>query len=221
MRNAEWTIRRSFCNSAFRISHFAFRVGSDTMKYFVSMGEPPRTVEVEVAGGQVIVDGAAFEAHLAAVPGTPLYHLLLGGESWTVAAQPLEHGERAGGGRWLLGVVGERVEVEVIDERTRQIQALTGRRPVVAASGAVVAPMPGLVLRIQVVEGQHVEAGAGLVVVEAMKMENELQSPRAGVVGKIHVTIGQAVEKGALLMTVDDSAPTETATETAADQVQS
>jgi pyruvate carboxylase subunit B len=180
------------------------------VKYYVGVGEPPRTVEVEVAGGQVIVDGTTFDAHLAAVPGTPLYHLLLGGESWTVAAQPLEHGERAGGGRWMLGLAGERVEVEVTDERTRQIQALTGRRPVMAASGKVVAPMPGLVLRIQVVEGQHVEAGAGLVVVEAMKMENELRAPRAGVVGKIHVAIGAAVEKGALLVTVDDSAPAET-----------
>lgn len=180
------------------------------MKYYVSMGEPSRTVEVDVAGDRVTVDGAPFDAHLAAVPGTPLYHLVLGGESWTVAVQPPEPGERAGGGRWLLGVVGERVEVEVIDERVRQIQRLTGRRPVVAVSGAVVAPMPGLVLRVHVVEGQHVEAGAGLVVVEAMKMENELRAPRAGVVGKIHVTIGQAVEKGALLVTVDDSTPTET-----------
>jgi biotin carboxyl carrier protein len=180
------------------------------VKYYVSVGEPPRIVEVDVAGQEVIVDGMAFEAHLAAVPGTPLYHLLLGGESWTVAAQPLEHEERAGGGRWLLGLVGERVEVAVLDERTRQIQTLTGRRPVVAASGVVVAPMPGLVLRIQVVEGQHVEAGAGLVVVEAMKMENELRTPRAGVVGRIHVTIGAVVEKGAMLVTVDDSAPAET-----------
>jgi hypothetical protein len=180
-------------------------MGSGAVKYYVRLGDPPRSLEVELVGEQVTVDGTMFEAHLAAVPGTPLYHLLLGGESWTVAAQPFEEGEPAGGrgGRWILGVLGERVEVEVIDERTRQIEALTGRRPVVALSGAVVAPMPGLVLRIEVVEGQHVEAGAGLVVVEAMKMENELRSPRAGVVGRIHVTIGQAVEKGALLVTVE------------------
>jgi biotin carboxyl carrier protein len=183
------------------------------VKYYVHVGEPPRTVEVETAGGQVTVNGTTVEAHLAAVPGTPLYHLLLGGESWTVAAQPVEDGERGRGGRWILGLVGERVQVEVIDERTRQIEALTGRRPVATLSGAVVAPMPGLVLRIQVVEGQHVEAGAGLVVVEAMKMENELRAPRAGVVSKLHVAVGQAVEKGALLVTVDDSLPKENGSE--------
>jgi pyruvate carboxylase subunit B len=97
------------------------------------------------------------------------------------------------------------VDVEVIDERARQIEAMTGQRPVTTASGAVVAPMPGLVVRVHVVEGQQVEAGAGLVVVEAMKMENELRAPRAGAVGKIHVTVGQTVEKGALLVTVDDA----------------
>jgi biotin carboxyl carrier protein len=65
--------------------------------------------------------------------------------------------------------------------------------------------MPGLVVRVQVVEGQHVEAGAALVVVEAMKMENELRAARAGVVRTIHVTIGQVVEKGALLVTMEST----------------
>ena len=88
------------------------------MKYFVRIGT--QTIEVEVEGTRVLVGGEAFEAHLVAVPGTPLYHLLLGGQSWTVAAQPLPGGV----GRWALGVVGERVEIEVVDERTRQIQAL-------------------------------------------------------------------------------------------------
>jgi pyruvate carboxylase subunit B len=171
------------------------------MKYYVRVGEAPQIVEVEVAGGRVTVDGTVLEAHLAAVPGTPLYHLLLGGESWTVAAQPLEPTD--GLGRWILGVVGERVSVEVVDERTRQIEALTGRPPVAKMTGAIVAPMPGLVVRIQVVEGQRVEAGAGLVVVEAMKMENEIRAPGAGTISKVHVEVGQAVERGALLVTLD------------------
>ena len=57
------------------------------MKYFVRIGS--RTLEVEVEGGRAVVDGQPFEAHLAAVPATPLFHLLLAGESWTVAAQAL------------------------------------------------------------------------------------------------------------------------------------
>src|SRR3989475_4579472 len=84
------------------------------MKYFVRIGA--QTVEVEVEGTRVLVGGEALEAHLVAVPGTPLYHLLLGGQSWTVAAQPLEGGV----GRWALGVVGERVRSE---EHTSELQS--------------------------------------------------------------------------------------------------
>src|SRR3989442_4472303 len=160
------------------------------MKYFVRIGA--ETVEVEVEGTRVVVGGYAIEADLVAVPGTPLYHLLLGGQSWTVAAQALEGGV----GRWALGVVGERVEIEVVDERTRQIQTLTGGRVAAPPTGTIRAPMPGLVVRVAVEPGQQVDAGAGLVVVEAMKMENELRAPGAGVVAAGHVAPGQVGRRG-------------------------
>lgn len=169
------------------------------MKYFVTLRA--RTYEIDVGGGRVTVDGEPFEAHMAAVPGTPLYHLLLAGSSWTVAAQPLEGAAPpAPPLRWALGAVGDRFEVEVLDDRTRQIQALTGRRAAPAGGGVVKAPMPGLVVRVEVVVGQRVNVGAGLVVVEAMKMENELRATRAGVVETIHVAAGQTVDKGASLV---------------------
>src|SRR5881398_3013514 len=142
------------------------------MKYVVTIAG--QTFDVEVDGTRVLVGGVALEANLVAVPGTPLRHLLVGGESWTLAADPA-----AGPGRWALGVVGERVEVEALDERTREIQALAGKRP-----------------------GPAVAAGTGLVVVEAMKMENELRAPQPGVVATVHVEVGQAVEKGAPLVTL-------------------
>ncbi|PYP72390.1 MAG: hypothetical protein DMD36_02390 [Gemmatimonadetes bacterium] len=65
--------------------------------------------------------------------------------------------------------------------------------------------MPGLVVRVEVTEGQRVEAGAGLVVVEAMKMENELRAPRPSVVAAVHVGVGQTVEKGAPLVTLEST----------------
>ena len=170
------------------------------MKYFVTVGA--QTIEVEVDGDRVLVGGEAIDAQLAPLPGTPLYHLLLRGESWTVAAQPLE-----GDGRWAMGVVGERVEVVVQDERTREIEALTRTAPGAAGPAVVRAPMPGLVVRVEVAGGQRVDAGAGLVVVEAMKMENELRAPRAGVVQTVHVTVGQPVEKGMPLVTLASPEP--------------
>lgn len=176
------------------------------MKYFIRIGASPRIVEIDVEGGHVIVNGEPHEAHLAPVPGTQLYHLLLGGQSWTVAAQALAGLGDGGGPRWALGAVGERVEVEAVDERTRDIQALTSRREVKPGGGVVRAPMPGLVVRLEVHEGQRVAAGAPLIVVEAMKMENELRAPRAGRVAKIHVKRGAAVERGAMLVTLSDTA---------------
>jgi len=170
------------------------------MKYFVRLAE--RTIEVEVLGGAVRVDGETLDAHLAAVPGTPLHHLLLGGDSWTVSAQALE-----GMGQWALGAVGERVEVEAVDERTQAIRTLTGKKGGPSGGGVVKAPMPGLVVRVQVTEGQKVAPGTGLVVVEAMKMENELKATHPGIVKKVHVAPGAIVEKGAPLVTLESVEP--------------
>ena len=165
------------------------------MKYSVRLGD--RTVDVEVDGTRVTMGGETLDVQLAALPGTPLRHLLVGGASWTVAVQPGE-----GPGRWALGVVGERVEVEALDERSWQRQTHAAPRAGPGESRTVKAPMPGLVVRIEVAAGQPVLAGAGLVVVEAMKMENELRAPHSGVVATVHVTVGQAVERGAPLVTL-------------------
>ena len=175
------------------------------MKYYVRV--LGKTFEVGLDGRTVTVDGQALEAHLAPIPGTPLHHLLLAGHSWTLAAQPLDGVGEEGGQRWVLGAVGQRFDVEAVDERTRQIRALTGGRPATSGGGIVVAPMPGLVVRVEVTPGQRVEAGAALVVVEAMKMENELRALRAAVVAAVHVAPGQAVEKGAPLVTLENAEP--------------
>jgi len=164
------------------------------MKYHVTLRS--RTYVIEVDGGSVTIDGERFESHWAAIPGTPLIHLLLGTQSWTVACDPL------GGSRWALGAVGERLEVEVQDDRSRQIEALTGQGRKPAVGGVIKAPMPGLVVRVEVSKGEVVEVGRGVVVVEAMKMENELRAQMHGIVEQVHVKAGDRVEKGAPLVTL-------------------
>ncbi|MEE8573603.1 MAG: biotin/lipoyl-containing protein, partial [Gemmatimonadota bacterium] len=94
--------------------------------------------------------------------------------------------------------------VAVVDERTRQLRELTGQQGKQQTGGVVKAPMPGLVLRLEVEVGQRVEAGAGVVVLEAMKMENEIKSTGSGVVKTIHVSVGEAVDKGAPLVEVGE-----------------
>jgi pyruvate carboxylase subunit B len=170
------------------------------VKYFVSLGG--QTVEVELAEGQVIVGGESVEARLEPIAGTPLYRLYVGDDAWTVAAEQLAGQDGSGVGRWALAAAGERLEVDVVDARGRALALSASAEPSAAREMTVAAPMPGLVVRLLVTEGEEVEAGAGLVVLEAMKMENALRAPRAGTVGRVHVTEGQAVEKGAPLVTL-------------------
>jgi pyruvate carboxylase subunit B len=158
------------------------------MKYQVTVGG--RTLEVEVNGEQVSVEGRQVHAELRRIPGTPLAHLLVEGASWTI---PLVD---TGRGRWEAGVAGENWPVEVIDERTRHIRSLTGGGARPAGPAVLRAPMPGMVVRVLVEEGAVVAAAAGVVVLEAMKMENELRAPAAATVRKVHIRPGQAVEKG-------------------------
>ena len=162
------------------------------MKYAVLLDG--RVIEVVVEGERVTVDGRTFTATLGVIPGTPLRQLLLDGRPSTVAVEAL------GRGRWALAPGGERWEVEVLDERTRHIRTLSGNDSRQPVSAVLRAPMPGLVLRVQVAAGQRVAEGGGLVVLEAMKMENELKAPATGVVKAVRVSPGEAVEKGQVLV---------------------
>jgi biotin carboxyl carrier protein len=153
-----------------------------------------QAIEVEVDGEHVTVAGELHSATLGAIPGTPLRQLMLDGRPLTLSVESL------GRGRWALTPAGERWEVEVMDERTRHIRSLTGAGDQRRSADVLRAPMPGLVVRVQAKPGEAVAAGTGLVVLEAMKMENELKAATAGVVKVVRVTPGEAVEKGQVLV---------------------
>jgi propionyl-CoA carboxylase alpha chain len=162
------------------------------MKYVVLLDG--QTIEVEVDGERVTFDGQAHSATLGVIPGTPLRQLLIDGRPLTLSV------EAVGRGRWALTSKGERWEMEVLDERTRHIRSLAGGGDQRRAAGVLKAPMPGLVVRIQVQPGAQVSAGDPLVVLEAMKMENELKAGAAGTVKSVLVGPGEAVEKGQILV---------------------
>ena len=162
------------------------------MRYIVNLAG--RDIEVEVDGDLVTVEGSTRTASLRAIPGTPTRQLLIDGRPTALTMRS------SGRGQWTLEVGGDRWDAEVVDERTRHIRSLTAGVERPRGPVTLRAPMPGLVLRILAEPGQEVVAGAGLVVLEAMKMENELRSPAAGIVGAIRVQPGQAVEKGQALV---------------------
>ena len=172
------------------------------MIYHVTIGG--RTLAVDLSGGGVTVDGQSFDVDLDRVEGGPVSSLLVDGVSHCIAAH------RDGSGRWDIHVRSRRMQAEVVDERTRAIRAMTGNGAAAGGPRPVVATMPGLVVRVEVSEGDTVSAGQGVVIVEAMKMENELIAEGPAVVKCVHVRDGDTVEKGQLLV---DLAPLEEAAE--------
>ena len=162
------------------------------MRYFVNLDG--RTVEVEIGADTLRVDGRPVAAELRAVAGTEVHHMLVDGRSLTVVAQPGE------AGTWQVHLDGVRYEAEVLDERTRAIREMTGKNAGPRGPKPVRAPMPGLIVRIEVEPGEQVASGQGVAVMEAMKMENELRAEGAGTVARVLVRAGQAVQKGAVLV---------------------
>jgi pyruvate carboxylase subunit B len=99
-----------------------------------------------------------------------------------------------------LSLDGWRLDVEALDERTRAIRDLSAKSAGPVGPAPIIAPMPGLIVRVAVRVGERVAAGQGVVVMEAMKMENELRAASGAVVRAIHAVPGNAVEKGTTLV---------------------
>jgi biotin carboxyl carrier protein len=134
-----------------------------------------------------------FDFDIASV-GAKTYSLLHGGKSETVSLA--SEGEAL-----RVAARGQSVTLKLLDEK--KLRRAGGAAGAAAqASGDVVSPMPGKVVKIQVTEGQTVKAGDGVIVVEAMKMENEFKAPRDGVVKSLKVKVGDSVEGGAILVVV-------------------
>lgn len=170
------------------------------MKYEVNLtaGGNAKTRAVELipedAHWNVCLDGESFSVDAIEIAPN-IFSIILNGKSYEVRVTPRSAGQ-------LTLQVGEaEFSAEVVDPR-----AWSGRRHShLEAEGrqSVVAPMPGKVVRILAKEGDSVEAGQGIFVVEAMKMQNEVRSPKSGVVEKLAASEGQAVNAGDVLAWVD------------------
>lgn len=164
------------------------------MRYYVTLDGT--TVEVERTAEGVRIDGRTLEAELARPDGRLEAHLRLDGRGFGLLARRVEGG-------WWIQHRGREFRVEVEDERTHAIRELTGEAGRGGPDADLRAPMPGLVVAVLVEPGQRVEAGAGLVVVEAMKMENELRAEAVGVVASVEVEVGQTVNRDDVLVTFE------------------
>lgn len=167
------------------------------MKYIVTVNGEDQDVVLD-GESLVMPDGNMVAAHATAIEGTPVRLVTIGDRVLRVLAR------RSGGrGAYTLWVEGWRFDVEALDERQRTIRSLSRAAAAAAGPAPLTAPMPGLIVRVNVAEGEQVAPGQGLVVMEAMKMENELRAQAAGTVKRVHVEPGTAVEKGALLIELE------------------
>jgi pyruvate carboxylase subunit B len=166
------------------------------VKYVVKVGDTD--VEVLLDGDVVDVDGRMTTAHLTELEGTPVRLVTIGDEVHRVVAR-----RGATRGRYTLWLDGFRYDVEALDERSRAIRELSGASATPTGPAPLVAPMPGMIVRIAVQVGDSVQAGQSLIVMEAMKMENELRASTAGTVKAVLAQAGTAVEKGAVLLELE------------------
>jgi biotin carboxyl carrier protein len=155
-----------------------------------------RTIRVEVRGKDgrytVTLDGRSLEVDLHEA-GRDFLSLLIEGRSYEVGLEKRPQG-------YTVVLENDVLAVDLADAARGAANAV---RKTAAGPLRIVAPMPGKLVHVLVAPGQEVVAGQGLVVVEAMKMENELRAARSGRVKEVPVREGQAVETGALLVLVE------------------
>ncbi len=163
------------------------------MKITVKTGDREHEVTVERRDGmlRVVVDGTPHlvdARHLEA----DFHSIMMEGRSYELSIE-------ADGDRYHVRHGASQRTVSLTDATRR---GRDGLRAAGHGPASVVSVMPGKVVRVLVAEGDEVAAGQGLVVVEAMKMENEIGAPRAGRVASIDVEPGRAVEAGTTLLVI-------------------
>lgn len=165
------------------------------MKCEIELDGKLRSVELSHTGERTrwFIDGRALDADAVEVsPG--IYSVLIGGKSFEVRVEP----ESDSGLR--VTVAGHEYRAAICDSRKWK----RGRAPGAEVEGRqqVTAPMPGKIVLVLVKAGEMVEAGQGIVVVEAMKMQNEIRSPKSGAVERLLVIEGQTVNAGEVVAIV-------------------
>jgi len=163
------------------------------MKYEITAEGVTRDVEVTLQkDGRYCVafDGETHVVDLLK-PSPEAFQMLIDGESWEAGCVPTKEG-------FLVDIMGVATDVEVVDPRRRALKLGAG-----SATGTLSAAMPGRVVRLLAAVGDVVKKGQPILVLEAMKMENEIKSPVDGTLAELSVGEGQAVEAGTKLARVD------------------
>jgi biotin carboxyl carrier protein len=164
------------------------------MKYVATIGE--REILIEIGDeGEILIDGVPFDVDFETVSEETVYSLLVNHRSYEALVYPNEEG-------WQVLLHGSQYVLQVEDERERRLRASLGGGPPENVDYHLKAPMPGLIVAVPVKDGQEVAKGEVLVILESMKMQNELRSPRPGKIARLRVKPGDSVEHRDTLLSV-------------------
>lgn len=164
-------------------------------KYITTIGEQQFTVEI-MKDGKVSVDGTVYEVDFEAMTGQQLVSLLVDGNSFDCHIYQDED-------LWHVLMRGHLYSASVIDEREQRLKAAGGQGADESGAYTLKAPMPGLVVKVPVNVGDTVNKGDVLVILESMKMQNELKSPREGTVTAVEVKAGDSVEQKQVMVSLE------------------
>lgn len=164
------------------------------MRYEVTVNDRKYMIEVN-QDGQITVDGQVVLVEFSRIGDTGLHLLLVNNESFEGLVE--EHEDV-----WQVLFRGDRYEVQVADERSQLMRARAHMSVPESGELPIKAPMPGLVVNVPVEIGQQVAKGDNLVILESMKMENEIKAPRDGRVERVNVKAGNSVEQHQTLLVI-------------------
>lgn len=164
------------------------------MKYVTTIDNQEFEIEV-VDERHIRIGDRLLEVDFESVSGQPVFSLILDGKSY-------ESFVYQGDEDWEVLIRGRQYQVKVEDEREKRLKAAAAGGAVEGGEFHLKAPMPGLVVAVLIDEGQEVKKGQVMLILESMKMQNELKAPRDGVMGRVRVKAGESVEQRQTLLSV-------------------
>jgi len=155
-----------------------------------------QTFDIEInEDGRILVNGEVRAVDFRALRQGELYSMLLDHRSYEAVVDERDD-------LYHVLLAGDMYDVQVTDERSRRLASAFMAFGDTGGEVSIRAPMPGLIVRVPVSEGEPVSKGQTVVILESMKMENELKSPRDGTVHHIHAKAGDNVEQNKVLVTI-------------------
>ena len=167
------------------------------MKYITTVGDQEYEVEI-LSERQVRVNDNVYAVDFEALSGQPVFSLLVDGGSYQ--AHIIEGDDEATLQVLLRGTLYNAI---VEDEREKRLKAAAGSSVAEAGDFVLKAPMPGLIVDVPIKEGDQVSEGDILVILESMKMQNELKAPKDGKVSRVQVSTGDSVEQRQAMVSLE------------------